>query len=213
MPIGTFCIITLNANHINFMLNFDVWLNLFEILWCERIRLTFGCFFFLLLLLFSWFFLFSIFSKFFYTQWMSIGTRYHNCLFFYIFLGALLWNENSLGISCKFKTLVHLWKNGVSTFHFLLQFFFHLLCFIFQFIFISCIWKGWKCIPSNNHHVRMHKTSHVNSKIGPKWGTTTIYPQSIAVCFPFSQNFNNKDKRKQWKQTKKKTHTHKNDVL
>jgi hypothetical protein len=46
--------------------------------------------------------------------------------------------------------------------------------------------------PSSNHLVRIHKTNHINSRNGKKWGATTI-SQSIA-CLPLSQNLNNKGK-------------------
>ncbi len=132
---------------------------------------------------------------------MSIGTRYHNCLFFFFFfLDALFRNENRLGISCKFKTLYTcenwcfftLVKIDVSTFRFLIHLFFSFYVSFFDSFSFHAFGKAENAflLTTTMWCESVHKTSHLNSKIDPKWGTTTI--ASIHSCFPSSQNFNNK---------------------
>ncbi len=55
----------------------------------------------------------------------------------------------------------------------------------------------------NNHLVRIHKTSHVNSKIGQKWECSQQCLPSITLL-PFSQNLNKKGKKKNEKKQKNK---------
>jgi hypothetical protein len=69
---------------------------------------------------------------------------------------------------------------------------------------MSCTWKGWKCIPSNNHLARIHKTNHVNSKIGQMKELVCFYTMSLIHSMSsFSQHLSKKGKRKQLKRGKK----------
>lgn len=74
---------------------------------------------------------------------------------FSLVLFSLIWEQfkNLLLIHIPF----HLWKIDVLIFF--------TFCPTFQFTSSSCIWKNWKCIPSSNHLLRIHKTNHVNFKI------------------------------------------------
>jgi hypothetical protein len=80
--------------------------------------------------------------------------------------------------------------------------FFNLL---FTLSFMNLDWKRWKCTLSSNHLARIHKTSHINSKIDPKMGELLCfqqYPRSIhasSIFIEFEQQrffFLNEKKRK-----------------
>ncbi len=44
----------------------------------------------------------------------------------------------------------------------------------FQFTSISYTWQSWKYTPFKNHFVKIHKTNHVNSRMGQKWKSRCV---------------------------------------
>jgi hypothetical protein len=102
------------------------------------------------------------------------------------------------------KCVIDMWEDSVNFWFFLFTFFFMIFKnFLFSLSF--CAQKGWKCTLSNSHLARIHKTSHVNSKMIQKMKELLCFqgcPQSIDVSSIFIK-FENKCKRKQFEKTKK----------
>jgi hypothetical protein len=111
-------------------------------------------------------FCFLIYLYSYFTQWMNVGTRYHNCYFYWC---SLFCNENRLFLYKKIQIPFHLCKLMLQL---------ATCCPIFWFTSISCIWKGWKCTLSSNQLVKIHKTSHVNSEIGQNKGASVLSTMS-----------------------------------
>jgi hypothetical protein len=115
------------------------------------------------------FFFFPFFFVFFFKELLLhiMDGQRHKIWQLSLFLVFFFGIEIGLGIFCKFKSSFTCESFNFSHF-----------ASLFYSLFISYIWKSKKCIPSNNHYVRIHKTSYVNFRNGRAATISSIHSMS-----------------------------------